>query len=136
MSAEWQLSEEQRADTVVRIRETMATMSFFSGREEILAEFQYDLDAIAPLIEKKAYTVAKVEARTTTGMRPHHETLKVRLLQKGWYLYAFIFLYVFKDNRWNGVVGVFFSSARSSTTMYHAGICSQTECPGAGCRIW
>jgi hypothetical protein len=79
MTAEWQLTDEQRADTVVRIRETMATMSFFSGREEIIGEIYHDLDAIAPVIEKRAYTVAKVEARTTTGMRPHHETLKVRL---------------------------------------------------------
>ena len=74
---EWQLTDEQRADTVVRIRETMATMTFFSGREESMDGNCYDLDVVAPLIEKKAYTVAKVEARTTTGMRPHHETLKV-----------------------------------------------------------
>eukprot|EP00887_Chlorella_sp_A99_P001191 scaffold14.g1191.t1 len=30
----------------------------------------------AVAVEKKAYTVARVEARTTTGVRPHHETMK------------------------------------------------------------
>ncbi len=76
MSAEeWQLSAEQRADTIARIKASMASMYFFQGGN--IGQIQ-DLRAIAEMIEKKAYTVAQVEAKTTTGVRPHHETLKVR----------------------------------------------------------
>ena len=72
---DWSLSDDQRADTVSRIKESMATMTFFSSHSDLN---QCQLDAIATTIEKKAYTVAKVEAKTTTGTRPHHETLKVK----------------------------------------------------------
>eukprot|EP00889_Picochlorum_renovo_P003979 jgi/Picre1/31009/NNA_006367.t1 len=70
---EWQLSAEQRADTIARIKASMATMYFFQNGND--AQNQ-DLGAMAAMIEKKAYTVAQVEAKTTTGVRPHHETLK------------------------------------------------------------
>jgi len=77
MSVEdWQLSSEQRNDTISRIKQTMATMKFFSDNAD--GKIDFDFDVIAGAIEKKAYTVARVEARTTTGMRPHHETLKVK----------------------------------------------------------
>lgn len=69
---EWTLSNDQRSDAVNRLRSNMSTMAFFRGSsmtEDLLA-------AAAVAIEKKAFTVARVEARTTTGMRPHHETLK------------------------------------------------------------
>jgi hypothetical protein len=74
---EWSLSDEQRADTVERIRANVSSMSFFRGTPlapEAVA-------AAATAVEKKAYTVARVEARTTTGVRPHHESLKVRFLR-------------------------------------------------------
>jgi Ran GTPase-activating protein (RanGAP) involved in mRNA processing and transport len=75
---EWQLSSEQRADTVERIKENLATMHFFSGkpRAEVAEVAEVHLGRLAGSLEKRAYTVATVESRTTTGFRPHHETLK------------------------------------------------------------
>ena len=70
---EWALSEAQRSDTITRIRANMSSLAFFRNAplsEEVLA-------VAAEAIEKKAYTAARVGARTTTGMRPEHETLKV-----------------------------------------------------------
>lgn len=72
---EWHLSDDQRADTVERIKKNMFNMYFFSNETD---RIMCDMGTIAAVIEKKAYTVAKVEAKTTTGFRPHHETLKVR----------------------------------------------------------
>jgi large subunit ribosomal protein L31/Ran GTPase-activating protein 1 len=72
VAPEWSLSEEQRADTVSRIRANISSMAFFAG-----APLPPDaVAAAATAAERKAYTVARVEARTTTGERPHHETLK------------------------------------------------------------
>jgi len=71
---EWNLSDSQRADTIDRIKKNMFNMYFFSYEAKPTVP---DIGAIAAVIEKKAYTVAKVEAKTTTGYRPHHETLKV-----------------------------------------------------------
>jgi len=71
---EWNLSDSQRADTIDRIKKNMYSMYFFSDDTKSAVS---DIGAIAAVIEKKAYTVAKVEAKTTTGYRPHHETLKV-----------------------------------------------------------
>jgi len=76
---EWSLTEEQRQETVSRIRLNLSTMAFF--RQAPLPD-----DAVATAavtMEKKAYTVAKVEARTTTGVRPHHETLKAYIRKLG-----------------------------------------------------
>jgi len=73
-TAEWSLADEQRADTIARIRSNLACMAFFNG-----SPLPPDVvEAAAVAVEKKAYTVARVEARTTTGMRPHYETLKVQ----------------------------------------------------------
>lgn len=69
---EWSLSDAQRADTIARVRANMSSLAFFRGKP--LPPEVVDVEAIA--VEKKAYTVAKVEARTTTGVRPHSETLK------------------------------------------------------------
>lgn len=71
---DWSLTDAQRSDTVVRIRANMSSMAFFRGTP-LAPEI---VEAAAVAVEKKAYTVARVEARTTTGFRPHHETLKVR----------------------------------------------------------
>ena len=73
MAEEWRLSDEQRADTVARIRTNISSMSFFRGAPQAPEA----VATAAAAIEKKAYTVARVEASTTTGMRPHRETLKV-----------------------------------------------------------
>ena len=72
---DWGLSDEQRQDTLGRLRANIASMAFFRG-EPIPDDI---VDAAVAAIEKKAYTIARVEARTTTGTRPHHETLKARL---------------------------------------------------------
>ena len=69
---EWKLSPEQRADTVERITASLASMHFFAGRPSAVA----DLHSLASQLEKRSYTVATVECRTTTGFRPHQETLK------------------------------------------------------------
>jgi Ran GTPase-activating protein (RanGAP) involved in mRNA processing and transport len=69
---EWKLSQAQRADTIERITANLANMHFFSGKPHTDA----DLRALASTLEKRAFTVATVESRTTTGFRPHHETLK------------------------------------------------------------
>jgi len=68
---EWQLSTAQRADTVARVAQSLTAMAFHSGGRVSDDEAQ----RLATEFEKKAYTVARVEARTTTGVRPHAETL-------------------------------------------------------------
>jgi Ran GTPase-activating protein (RanGAP) involved in mRNA processing and transport len=71
-TAEWALSKDQREDTIERIKSSLSNMHFFcSGASQ-----PGDLYSLAKTIESRAYTVATVESRTTTGFRPHHETLK------------------------------------------------------------
>ncbi|KAK9804382.1 hypothetical protein WJX72_010405 [[Myrmecia] bisecta] len=72
MAEDWSLTEEDRKETVDRIRNNIATLGFTHGKS--ISEDQAARAAVA--IEKKAYTVARVEARTTTGIRPHAETFK------------------------------------------------------------
>lgn len=72
---EWSLTDEQRQETIQRMQANISAMAFFRNTP-IAGEA---VAAAAVAIEKKAYTVARVEARTTTGVRPHHETLKVLL---------------------------------------------------------
>lgn len=67
---EWALSAEQREDTIQRVAQNLASMTFFAGGSIADSEAR----RLAAEFEKKAYTVARVEARTTTGMRPHAET--------------------------------------------------------------
>ena len=69
---EWALSDEQRAETVTRITQSIANLAFSQGRNIDDAEAQ----ETANKVEKKAYTVAHVESRTTTGIRPHSDSLK------------------------------------------------------------
>lgn len=62
---EWALSEAQRAETVARMAKNIGSLAFFRGApiaDDVAA-------AAAAAVEKKAYTVARVEARTTTGVR-------------------------------------------------------------------
>lgn len=70
---EWELTETQRADTVARVANNISSMAFFSGRplDDDTAR------AAAITVEKKAYTVARVEARTTTGVRCVGQGLRV-----------------------------------------------------------
>ena len=69
---EWALSDEQRAETVTRITQSIANLAFSQGRSIDDAEAQQ----AATQVERKAYTVAQVESRTTTGIRPHSDSLK------------------------------------------------------------
>ena len=59
-AAEWALSPEQRADTVDRVAKNISAMAFFRGQPIP----DGDVQAAAEAVEKKAYTVARVEART------------------------------------------------------------------------
>ena len=68
----WALSDEQRAETVTRITQSIANLAFSQGRSIDDAESQEK----ATQVEKKAYTVAQVESRTTNGVRPHSDSLK------------------------------------------------------------
>ena len=67
---EWALSAEQREDTTTRVAQNLASMAFFAGGSIPDTEAR----RLAAEFERKAYTVARVEARTTTGTRPHAET--------------------------------------------------------------
>ena len=69
---QWSLSDAQRQETVGRITTSIINLSFSQGHslpEKVAAD-------AATTVEKKAYTVAKFESKTTTGYRPHNETLK------------------------------------------------------------
>ena len=80
---EWSLSDEQRAETVARITQSIANLAFSQGNSIEDAEAQHT----ATIVEKKAYTVAQVESRTTTSIRPHSDSLKAytRHIQKLFY---------------------------------------------------
>lgn len=65
VQAEWALSDSQRQETVRRLAQNVSAMAFF--RVAPIADDA--VAAAAAAIEKKAYTVARVEARTTTGVR-------------------------------------------------------------------
>lgn len=65
VTEDWALSEAQRQETVARMANNIGSLAFFRGSpipDDIAA-------AAAAAVEKKAYTVARVEARTTTGVR-------------------------------------------------------------------
>ena len=74
----WALSDEQRAETVSRITQSIANLAFSQGTSID------DIEAgrLASVMEKKAYTVAQVESRTTTGIRPHSDSLKAYMKKK------------------------------------------------------
>lgn len=66
----WELSDDQRKSTVARVAANMASIAFSKGQPMPDADAQ----RAAENAERKAYTVARVEANTTTGVRPHSET--------------------------------------------------------------
>jgi large subunit ribosomal protein L31/Ran GTPase-activating protein 1 len=67
----WQLTDQQRADTVDRLAANLASLAFFRDRQPLSAPAALDA---ARDIERRAYTAAQVSARTTTGHRPRAET--------------------------------------------------------------
>ena len=79
--SEWSLSSDQRKSTVVRVAANIANIAFSKGQQISDA----DAERAAENAERKAYTVARVEAKTTTGVRPHSETYEAytRCTHKG-----------------------------------------------------
>lgn len=67
---DWGLSSDQRKSTVSRVAANIATIVFSQGQQIS----DSDARRAAENAERKAYTVARVEAKTTTGVRPHSET--------------------------------------------------------------
>lgn len=67
---DWSLSSDQRKSTVSRVAANIATLAFSRGQQIS----DSDAERAAENAERKAYTVARVEAKTTTGVRPHSET--------------------------------------------------------------
>jgi hypothetical protein len=68
---QWELTADQRAVTVERITASITNLAFARG---VSLPLDYARQA-ASKAEKKAYTVAQVESRTTTGVRPEAESL-------------------------------------------------------------
>ena len=71
-SADWALDQATRDATVARLAKNLVSLAFARGTA---------LDDAASLekakaAERRAYTTAQVESRTTTGVRPHAETLR------------------------------------------------------------
>lgn len=66
----WGRSNEQRHDTIKRMAANFAAIVFSKGGQINDAQALQ----VATGIERKAYTVASVEAKTTTGQRPAEET--------------------------------------------------------------
>ncbi len=87
--AEWSLSSDQRKSTVARVAANIATISFSKGQQISDA----DAERAAENAERKAYTVARVEAKTTTGVRPHSETYEAytRLMSQVLQLVCYIY---------------------------------------------
>lgn len=69
---QWELTRTQRDDMVHRLTANIASLAFAQGFSMALEDAQ----SAAESAEKKAYTVASVESRTTSGQRPHSESLK------------------------------------------------------------
>ncbi|KAL0024197.1 hypothetical protein WJX77_006533 [Trebouxia sp. C0004] len=67
---EWSLTSDQRKSTVARVAANISSIAFSKGQQVSDA----DAERAAETAERKAYTVARVEAKTTTGVRPHSET--------------------------------------------------------------
>lgn len=66
----WQLTADQRAETVRRTAENLFALAY--SRKKPVSDKQ--AREAAEQIEEKAYTVAKIESQTTTGHRPAHES--------------------------------------------------------------
>lgn len=72
MAGQWELRRDQRDEVVHRLTANIASLAFAQGVSMRLG----DAESAAETAEKKAYTVASVESRTTSGQRPHAESLR------------------------------------------------------------
>lgn len=71
-TAPWTLDDAVRQSTVARLAASLVALAFERGAPLDTAAAA----AAAAAAERKAFTTACVEARTTTGERPHAETLR------------------------------------------------------------
>lgn len=69
---QWTLTRAQRDEVVLRLTANIASLAFAQGVSMRLEDAQ----SAAETAETKAYTVASVESRTTSGQRPHSESLQ------------------------------------------------------------
>ena len=71
-SDDWALDQPTRDATVARLSANLVSMAFARGAAlDVAAAIEKSKSA-----ERRAYTTAQVESRTTTGVRPHAETLR------------------------------------------------------------
>ena len=68
----WALDAASREETISRLTANIASLAFAKGVSVALE----DARSAAVAAEKRAYTVAGVESRTTTGHRPQSESLR------------------------------------------------------------
>jgi Ran GTPase-activating protein 1 len=69
---DWSLDQPTREATVSRLSANLVSMAFARSAALDIAEALEK----ARSAERRAYTTAQVESRTTTGVRPHAETLR------------------------------------------------------------
>lgn len=67
----WPVEQAQREDQRSRVASNLINMAFARGASVSDSE----ATQVASSIEKKAFTVAEAESKTTTGTRPAKETL-------------------------------------------------------------
>ncbi len=68
----WALDAASREETISRLTANIASLAFAKGVSVALE----DARSAAISAEKRAYNVAGVESRTTTGYRPQSESLR------------------------------------------------------------
>ena len=69
---DWSLDQPTREATVARLSANLVSMAFARGAAlDVAAALEKSKTA-----ERRAYTTAQVESRTTTGVRPYAETLR------------------------------------------------------------
>ena len=73
----WSLTAEQRKESITRAAENLFALAYSRGKPVSDREAA---DA-AVVIEEKAYTGARIESTTTTGVRPAEESLKAYVRQ-------------------------------------------------------
>ena len=75
----WALDAASREETISRLTANIASLAFAKGVSVALE----DARSAAVTAEKRAYNVAGVESRTTTGYRPQSESLRA-YTRSGW----------------------------------------------------
>lgn len=71
-ASHWSLPDAERSEAVNRLALNIASLAFSAG----VSINDGEATKLAEKAEQKAYTVAGVESRTTTGLRPHDETFR------------------------------------------------------------